>query len=462
MPKIGFITCVHPIYNLPSVVGLRDSAVSALRNEGCHVIVPETARQSGDVPDIVSLLKAGDIDLLVFFFCTWVAEDITLGLARQLMDVPLLLWALPYFEQAVPMPSPMTGLTATGCNIRRLGKSYVHRVGSITPEHVRAVARTAEIAAIVTGLRRARFGIFGSTCPGMIDSGCDEALLHRCLGVTTLRRDVDDLLRARDDSSGEEARRLASELVSRVGASDVAFDTIAEQYRLYLGAKSLVEAGGMDGFSARCWPELRDRYKSPICLTMAELSESGVPTACEADLTALVTTYVLTKLTGQPSYSLEVTAYLEQENALQLAHCGSAAISLAADPRRAVVRSHLRAGTGALVEFGLKPGTVTIAKILRPFDDSIRMFVGRGEVIPTPGEVRGSVATIRVEPSMDEFLDAMLQNAVEHHLVIAYGDWTEDLAQFAKLAGIEWIDAGSGQARSAMPRRAPSMDSRRI
>jgi hypothetical protein len=33
----------------------------------------------------------------------------------------------------------------------------------------------------------------------------------------------------------------------------------------------------------------------------------------------------------------------------------------------------------------------------------------------------------------------MLRHAVEHHLVICYGDCTEDLAQFSSFAGIERI-----------------------
>ena len=73
----------------------------------------------------------------------------------------------------------------------------------------------------------------------------------------------------------------------------------------------------------------------------------------------------------------------------------------------------------------------------------MKMFVGRGEVIATPPEVRGSVATIRVEPSPALFLDTLMRESVEHHLVVVYGDWTAELTQFCAFAGIEIVRASA-------------------
>jgi L-fucose isomerase-like protein len=438
-PKIGFVTCVHPIYNLPSVTQHRDEAAAALRQAGCEVVVTDIARDSRDARSIAALLQSEQVDLVLFFFCTWVAEEITLALARELDHIPLLLWALPYLDRNVPMPSPVTGLVATGSNIRRLGRSYSHMVGAVTPEHVQKAVRAARAAAVAARLRNARFGIIGHPCPGMIDTGCDELTLQKCLGATVIHRDLDNLLRAARDSDPAAATQLAAELVTRTGSSEVDPATIAEQYRLYLGMKSMVEADRLDGFTVRCWPELRDQHKLTVCLTLSEMGEQGVPSACESDLTALVTAYILTQFAGTPSYSFDITGYLEDEQALQLAHCGSAALSLAADAKCAAVRGHMRTGAGALVEFGFKPGLVTIAKLLQPTDGQMRMFVGRGEVIATPPEVRGSVATIRVEPSPALFLDALLHEAVEHHLVVVYGDWTAELGQFCEFSGIRIV-----------------------
>jgi L-fucose isomerase-like protein len=435
-PRIGFVTCIHPIYNLPSIVQRRDQAAAGLRAAGCEVVLPETARDPQDSARIIAELKEADVDLLLFFFCTWVSEEITLSVAQEMENVPLLLWALPHLDLSVPMPSPMTGLTATGCNLTRAGRSYLHRVGAATPEQIAAVGKTARAAAAVRKLRRARFGIFGLPCPGMMDTACDDSLLHKHLGAATIRFGIDDVLRARDASSTEDARTLAGQLMERASRSEVPPETIAAQCRLLLGMKALVQQHRLDGFAVRCWPELRDQHEATICLAMAQLAEEGIVSACEADLSALVTSYILASLTGQPNCTLEITAYLEEKNALQMAHCGVAALSLA-DSSGAVIRGHMRTGAGALVESALKPGRVTIAKLLRPSESGTKLFISRGEALPADSGTRGTVAVVRVKPSPEQFLQTMLQHAVEHHLVLTYGDWTETLAEFALLAGLQ-------------------------
>jgi L-fucose isomerase-like protein len=240
-PRIGFVACVHPIYDLPSAARYREDAISGLRAAACHVITPPTARTPADVPKIVGELRREKIDLLIFFFCTWVAEGITLEIARELADVPLLLWALPYFDLCSPMPSPMTGIIATGCNLRQAGRSFTIRIGSAIPEQIEAVAVTARTAALVTKLRQARFGLFGSACPGMLDTVCDDSLLRKQLGISTLRLDLDTLLRAHEASSAEDAFRKALELREKAGRCEVELATLAAQYRLCLGLKSLME-----------------------------------------------------------------------------------------------------------------------------------------------------------------------------------------------------------------------------
>jgi L-fucose isomerase-like protein len=438
--KIGFVTCVHPFYDLPPVAAERQHAIEELRRIGCEVVAAETPRTVSDAIEIAARLRDSAIDVVLLFFCTWVREEITLTLAGELRDIPLVIWALPYLEKDIPMPSPISGLVASGSNIRRSGKRFVYLVGHVTPRQVEQVARAARAGKVAGSLRRARFGMVGSPCPGMLDVEADEGDLEKTLGATAIHIDLDALLEGARAASPGEAAAAAARLISETGGvRDIGDEALADNLRLYVGIRELVKENKLDAYCVRCWPELRDQYKTTPCAAHALMSQDGVPNSCEIDLPALITTYILNRMAGTPAFNFDITAYLEREGAIQFAHCGAAAPSLAGDPRKALVRVHMRTATGATVEFPFPEGTATLAKLLRPRDGKLRLFVARGQVIPSGEGVRGSVATVRPEPSAAAFLDKMMREAVEHHVALVYGDWTGELAHFCEFTGVEYF-----------------------
>jgi L-fucose isomerase-like protein len=424
---------------MPAVAEARQRAIDALRQSGCEVIAAASPRNSHDAMETAKRFRHDGIDLTVLFFCTWVAEDITLALARELMDVPMLLWALPYLDRDVPMPSPMSGLTSSGSNIRRLGMRFIHQVGGVTPGNVVKVLRAAKVAAVAQGLRRARFGIIGDACPGMIDVEADEAEIQKALGATVVHLDLDTLLKSAEAASPKEASRAAGSLLRAArGEREIDEQRLAENLRLYVGLKETIRQNTLDAYCVRCWPELRDQRKITPCAAHALLAEEGVPNTCEVDLPALIATWILSRMADAPAFNFDITAYLEEEGAIQLAHCGAAAPSLAGDPESASIRAHMRTGTGATVEFPFKPGAVTLAKLLRPNNGKLTLAAAGGEVVSSEG-IRGSVATVRPNPSAAALVDWLMREAVEHHIALAYGSWLSDLEMFCEFAGIQFI-----------------------
>ena len=438
--RIGFVTCVHPIYDLAPVARQREDAIEELRRAGCEVMAAETPRTVSDAVEIAARLRESAIDVVLLFFCTWVAEEITLTLAGELGDVPMLIWALPYLDKDIPMPSPISGLTASGSNIRRSGKRFVWLVGQVTPGQVRQVVRAAKAGKVAGSLRRARFGMMGAACPGMLDAAVDEAELEKVVGAHAVHLELDALLAAARAASADEAAAAARRLIAETGGTrEIGEQALEDNLRLYVGIRELVARNQLDAYCVRCWPELRDQHKITPCAAHALMSEDGVPNTCEIDLPALITTYVLNRLAGTPTFNFDITAYLEEEGAIQFAHCGAAAPSLAGDAKRALVRVHMRTGTGATVEFPFPEGTATLAKLLRPREGKWRLFVARCQVIETGGGVRGSVATVRPEPTAAAFLATMMREAVEHHVALVYGDWTGELAHFCEFTGVEYF-----------------------
>jgi len=437
-PIVGFVTCVHPLYELPAVAEARQRATGELRRSGCEVIAA-TPRTPSEAVEAARSFRQNKIDLVVLFFCTWVAEDITLALARELMDVPMLLWALPYLDKDVPMPSPMSGLTSSGSNIRRMGKRFIHQVGGVTAGNVEKVLRAARVAAVVRELQTARFGIIGDPCPGMLDVEAHAAEIHKALGATAVQLDLDTLLSSAEAASMEDAGRAAKRLMHAAqGERSIDKQRLTENLRLYVGLKETIRQNALDGYCVRCWPELRDQRKITPCAAHALLAEEGVPNTCEVDLTALITTWILSRLAGAPAFNFDITAYLEEEGTVQLAHCGAAAPSLAGDPEKVSIRAHMRTATGATVEFPFHHGAATLAKLLRPNNGQLTLAAAGAEVVSSEG-IRGSVATVRPKPSAAALVDWLMREAVEHHIVLAYGSWLSDLEMFCQFTGIQFV-----------------------
>ena len=65
--KIGFVTCVHPYYDLPAVAARREQAIAELRNAGFEVVATVTPRDPDDAVRTGMQLKDGGVDAVLLF-----------------------------------------------------------------------------------------------------------------------------------------------------------------------------------------------------------------------------------------------------------------------------------------------------------------------------------------------------------------------------------------------------------
>jgi L-fucose isomerase-like protein len=440
---IGFITCVHPYYDLPAVAQRRAQAIAELEQAGFHVVAAPTPRNVDDAIDAAARLRERAVDAVLLFFCTWVAEPITLALAREMADIPMVLWALPFLDWDLPMPSPMSGITSSGSNIRRMGKRFAWCIGGVEPETLAEVIGALKAGVVAGALRRARFGLVGQPCPGMLDVETDEGALAKTLGVTAVHCELQTLLDAAQAAAPQDVAAAEERLRHAAGGGvETGAEALAGSLRLYAGIKELVRANRLDAYCVRCWPELRDQRKITPCAAHALMAQEGVSSTCEVDLPALVTTHLLSRLAGAPAFNFDITGYSKEQDAVQFGHCGAADPALAGTPAAVCVRSQMRTGTGATVEFPFREGAVTLAKLLRPENGRLKLFAARGTAIPVGPAVRGSVAVVRPEPSGAAFLAMMMEEGVEHHVALVYGAWTRELRHFCDFTGVQYLEPG--------------------
>ena len=83
-----------------------------------------------------------------------------------------------------------------------------------------------------------------------------------------------------------------------------------------------------------------------------------------------------------------------------------------------------------LMEFPLKPGRVTLAR-LSEINDEYRLVIGSGEILRAPPSFSGTSGVLGFDRSAAEVMDVIMREGLEHHVALAYGDHASALLTLA-------------------------------
>ena len=162
---------------------------------------------------------------------------------------------------------------------------------------------------------------------------------------------------------------------------------------------------------------------------------SPIPCSCEADANGTVTQLMLNWLANEPAFGTDIVAMDFNENVIALWHCGLAPLSMANPKYQPHGTIHSNRKVPLVMEFPLKPGLVTIARLNR-HAGKLRLVLGRGEMLDTSAPFSGTSGLLRLEKPTSQFFDVLMQQGLEHHISLVYGDYLAELRAFARLASL--------------------------
>ena len=154
---------------------------------------------------------------------------------------------------------------------------------------------------------------------------------------------------------------------------------------------------------------------------MAMTTQDGVPCACEADVYGAVTSLLLQAITDAPPFMADLVDVDREEDSAVVWHCGLAPVSMADPDERPRAGIHSNRRMPLLAEFALAPGRVTLARLSQS-RDPLRLVVAGGEMLKAPQSFSGTSGVLRFDRSAGDVLDRILEEGVEHHYSLAYGD----------------------------------------
>lgn len=344
------------------------------------------------------------------------------------------MWAAPEARTGGRLRlNSLCGINLAAHALRLRGVSY-HWVYA-PPDDAQAIAQITAVARagrVRRRLRATRLGIVGEHPPGFESCHPDAERLRRRLGVEVAHFELAEVF-ARARAVNGQVGALREQLSARIAGLDAlprepADGTLA----VYAALRQLAEEASCDALAVRCWPEFFTELGCAACGALALLNTDCLPCGCEADANGTLTQLILQWIGGAPAFGADLVECNIQENSAVVWHCGQAPLTMA-DPRDGIRGGlHSNRRLPLVMEFALKPGRVTIARLSQSGGD-LRLVVGGGEMLAAPPSFSGTSGVLRFDRPVGDVLATIMAEGLEHHIALAYGDHTAALHALAKM-----------------------------
>lgn len=474
-PKLGIIAVAKYNHQKEEIFEMLDYYKERFSNEkSIEVdICNDVLFDERNIIETAKNMENNGADTIVFIVGTWIFSSHIISAVNDL-KIPFVLYGLS--------DEVANGNFGASIQIRyvlqEMGKKCLYIYGQKRDEiNIQKILKYLRASWTKNSIRNAKIATIGGKCMMMYQTQVNEFSWKETFGVDFPQYDAVQVFTEMKNISDEEAQPIADDFVKNFDrvvwkheetGETIAQDAILSQSKMFLAFKRLAKMYNIRVFANKCMPEMASPvygYKYAACMATSMLNESGLLTACEADLPAATTMLILNTLSGKMVFFADIARLSADRERLTFFNCGTAPYSLAdrnqpvelwptpdATADEGVPNEYLTEGAdkerGACVRFDLENGRkVTIMRI-GGNNQTLRFHVATAETCPREvgeGEVFGQRWPgfgLKFKGNIDEFL----QNTVGHHYVLVDGDYVEELRYLADMykVGFHFFDGYNG------------------
>lgn len=357
------------------------------------------------------------------------------------LDVPVLVQAEPDKPDEMSLANrrdSFCGKISICNNLHQYGIPF-----SLTARHCEAVdseefARDLDLFAavcrVVRSLRRVRLGAIGARTGPFNTVRYSEKILERA-GVTVETLDLSEMLMNADKLAGSKEAKAKGEAlrgyVACEGVSDEAFERMS---RLAAATDMWVAENDLQGIALQCWTAIEQIYGIVPCAMMSMLSNSGIPAACEVDITGTLSMYALQAASGVPSAIVDWNNnYGDDPDKCVAFHCSNLPRDVFEQCRmsfQAIIAGDIgKENAFGSIEGRIKSAPATFCRISTDDTDGlIRAYVGEGRFTDDALETFGGYGVLEV-PGLQTLLRYICRMGFEHHTAVNLAHCAEALCQ---------------------------------
>jgi L-fucose isomerase-like protein len=280
------------------------------------------------------------------------------------------------------------------------------------------------VCRVVNGLHGVRLGAVGAR-PGAFNTvRYSEKLLERHgINVTTV--DLSEILGKANklDAQAAAVKAKLAEITGYAPAPGVPAEKLVQMAKMGVVLTDWMNANAIDATAIQCWTSVQENYGCNVCTLMSMMSEKFLPSACEVDVTGVLTMYAMQLAGGTPAALVDWNNnYADDDDKCVLFHCGNWAKSFLPDIKIAtapILGSILGVeNTYGALEGRTPAGPLTFGRITTvDADGKIRAYVGEGELTNDKLDTFGNRAVAKI-PRLQKLMHHVCKQGFEHHVVM--------------------------------------------
>ncbi len=348
------------------------------------------------------------------------------------LDVPILVQAYPDDLDQFTVErrrDAFCGKISVCNDLRQYGYAYsltsLHTVHPLEASFRGDLAQFVRTCRVVDGLKKARLGAIGARPGNFNTMRFSEKLLQAC-GISVVTVDLSEIIGHANQISDSDARLKdrIDEIRAYAKSASVPSVALSRMAKLGLAITNWMTANDLQASAIQCWTSIQQNYHINVCTLMSMMSEQLMPSACEVDITGVVSMYALQLASGCPSALVDWNNnYGDDPDKCVLFHCGNWARSFL--PGIEIKTAEILATTlGSENTWGafagrVPAGPLTYARLST--DDRrgvIHAYVGEGEFTDDLLETFGARAVIHT-PGLQKLMKFICKNGFEHHCAMS-------------------------------------------
>ena len=288
------------------------------------------------------------------------------------------------------------------------------------------------VCRVVNGVRGVRLGAVGAR-PGAFNTvRYSEKLLERH-GISVTTVDLSEIIGKANkmDANADVVKAKLAEITGYAPAPGVPQDKLVQMAKMGVVLTQWSEANHLDATAIQCWTSVQENYGCNVCTLMSMMSEKFMPSACEVDVTGVLTMYAMQLA---PAALVDWNNnYADDDDKCVLFHCGNWAKSFLPDIK---ISNAPIIGTAVGVENtygaldGRTPaGPLTYGRVTTAdAEGKIRTYIGEGKLTNDELKTFGNRAVANV-PKLQKLMQHVCREGFEHHVVMTQSHSAAILAE---------------------------------